>query len=200
MYKTIFYTHLVSVILFLLIYLVKTILLLANKNEGLAKFTKTVKVPEMIISSLFLLTGVYMLTQIPEIKTLMIIKIIVVLAAIPLAIIGFKKGNKILAVISLLFIIGAYGMAEMNKKPKALQGILESNINGKELYEAACVSCHGVDGKKGLMGARNFSESTMDLPARIEIIKKGKVAMKPFGKILTDEQLKAVAEYTLTLK
>ena len=91
MYKTIFYSHLVSVILFLLIYFIKTVLLLANKNEGLAKFTKTVKVPEMIISTLFLLTGIYMLTQIPEIKTLMIIKIIVVLAAIPLAIIGFKK-------------------------------------------------------------------------------------------------------------
>ena len=202
MYKTIFYTHLISVNLFLLIYLIKTILLLANKNEGLAKFTKILKVPEMIISTLFLLTGIYMLTQIPEIKTLMIIKIIAVLVSIPLAIIGFKKKNKALAVLSFLLIVGAYGMAEMSKKqkPKALQGISESTINGKEIYNTACISCHGADGKLGMMGARNFSESTMDLDARIEIIKKGKVAMKPFGGILTDEQIKAVAEYTITLK
>src|ERR1035437_5100003 len=195
MFKAIFYTHLISVNLFLLIYLVKTILLLANNNEGLAKLTKILKVPEMIISALFLLTGIYMLTQIPEIKTLMIIQIIAVLVSIPIAIIGFKKKNKALAVLSFLLIVGAYGMAEMSKKQKSktLEGISESNLNGKELYDAACISCHGVDGKLGKMGARNFSESTMDITARIEIIKKGKVAMKPFGGILTDEQIKAVA-------
>ena len=202
MYKTIFYTHLVSVILFLFIYLVKTFLLLANKNEGLTKFTKVFKVPEMIISTLFLLTGIYMLTQIPEIRTLMIIKIIAVLVSIPLAIIGFKKRNKALAVLSFLLIVGAYGMAEVNKKQKSktMQSISTTNINGSELYNAACISCHGADGKLGIMGAINLSASTMDLSAKIEIIKKGKVAMKPFGGILTDEQIKAVAEYTETLK
>ncbi|MES2395188.1 MAG: SirB2 family protein, partial [Bacteroidota bacterium] len=91
------HTHLLSVILFLLIYLIKTVLLLSNKNEGLAKFTKVVKVPEMIVSTLFLVTGIYLLTQIPEIKTLLIIKIVAVLISIPLAIIGFKKKNKVLA-------------------------------------------------------------------------------------------------------
>lgn len=177
-------------------------MLLANKNEGLTKFTKVVKVPEMIISTLFLLTGIYMLTQIPEIKTLMIIKIVAVLVSIPLAIIGFKKKNKVLAVLSFLLIVGAYGMAEVNKKQKSktMQGISASNINGSELYNAACISCHGADGKSGIMGAINLSASTMDLSAKIEIIKKGKVAMKPFGGILTDEQIKAVAEYTETLK
>ena len=204
MFKAIFYTHLISVNLFLLIYLVKTILLLANKNEGLAKITKILKVPEMIISTLFLLTGIYMLTQIPtsEITTLMIFKIIAVIVAIPLAIIGFKKKNKALAVLSFLLIVGAYGMAEMSKKQKSksLEDLSQSTIDGKELYTTACVSCHGADGKLGMMGAHKFSESTMDLAARIEIIKKGKALMKPFGGKLTDEQIKAVAEYTETLK
>lgn len=196
------HTHLLSVILFLLIYLIKTILLLSNKNEALAKFTKVVKVPEMIVSTLFLATGIYLLTQIPEIKSLLIIKIVAVLISIPLAIIGFKKKNKVLAVLSLLLIIGAYGMAEMSKKQKSksMETISGSNLNGKELFNASCISCHGVDGKLGLMEASDLSISTMDLSSKIELIKNGKGAMTPFSEILTEEQIKAVAEYSESLK
>ncbi len=196
------HTHLLTVILFLAIYLIKTILLLMNKDEALAKFSKGFKVPEMIISFLFLGTGIYMMIQLPEIKSLLIIKIVAVLLSIPLAVIGFKKKNKMLAVASLLLIIGAYGMAEMSKKQKSksMEGITESNVNGQELYIASCEKCHGEDGKLNLLGAKDLSISTMDLNARIEIIKNGKNAMAPFSEILNEEQIKAVAEYTETLK
>src|SRR5471030_1312663 len=102
MFKAILYTHEISVFLFLLIYFVKTIMLLANKEEGLTKFTKGVKVPEMIISTLFLVSGIYLLTQVPVINMLLIIKIVVVFASIPIAVIGFKKRNKGLAVVSFI--------------------------------------------------------------------------------------------------
>lgn len=196
------HTHLLTVILFLTIYLIKTILLLMNKEEALAKFSKGFKVPEMIISVLFLATGVYMMTQLPEIKSLLIIKISAVFLSIPLAVVGFKKKNKILAVASLLLIIGAYGLAEMSKKQKSksMDAITESNVNGQELYSASCAKCHGEDGKLNLMGAKDLTLSTMDLNARIEIIKNGKNAMTPFSGMLNDEQIKAVAEYTETLK
>ncbi|CAN5386799.1 hypothetical protein BH10BAC1_BH10BAC1_10330 [soil metagenome] len=196
------HTHLLSVILFLAIYLIKTVLLLMNKKEGLAKFTKGVKIPEMIISTLFLATGIYMLTQVPEIKSLLIIKIVAVVISIPLAIVGFKKQNKALAVASLVLIIGAYGLAEMSKKQKSksMEGVVANNVNGQELYNASCISCHGADGKLGLLGAKDLTTSTMDLNARIEIIKNGKNAMTPFGTMLTEEQIKAVAAYTETLK
>lgn len=196
------HTHILSVVLFLLIYLIKTILLVTNKEEGLTKFTKIVKVPEMIISTLFLATGIYMITQVPEIKSLLIIKIVIVLASIPLAVIGFKKKNKALAVISLLLIITAYGLAEMSKKQKskAMENISETNINGQELFNASCVSCHGTDGKLGLSGAKDLSITTMDVEAKIEIIKNGKNAMAAYAGTLTDEQIKAVAEYTESLK
>lgn len=201
MYKAIFYTHLISVNLFLLIYLVKTVLLLTNKNDGLAKFTKTVKVPEMIISTLFLLTGIYMLTQIPEIKMMMIVKIIVVFASIPLAIIGFKKGNKALALISFLLIVAAYGLAEMSKKQKSSSSETSTTtVNGKELYTSNCIKCHGDDGKAAVAGAYDLSVSTLDLNAKMAVIKNGKETMTPFGGILNDEQIKAVAEYIEMLK
>ncbi len=196
------HTHIVSVILFLLIYLIKTALLLTNKNENLARFTKVIKVPEMIISTLFLGTGIYLLTQVPEIKSLLIIKIIVVLVSIPLAIIGFKKQNKALAVISLILIISAYGLAEMSKKQKskAMETISTSTVNGKELFDASCVSCHGTDGKLGVMGASDLSISTLDLVTCIDIIKDGKGAMTAFSGALNDDQIIAVAEYIETLR
>lgn len=178
-------------------------MLLANKAEGLAKFTKVVKVPEMIISTLFLLTGIYMLTQVPVIHTMLIIKIVIVFASIPLAIVGFKKGNKILAVISLIMIIAAYGLAEMSKKQKVeSSGVpteAASTIGGHEIFMAECAKCHGEDGKLRLMDSPDLSASTMDLNSRIEIIKNGKGAMQGFGH-LNDEQVKAVAEYTESLK
>jgi mono/diheme cytochrome c family protein len=204
MYKGIFYTHLISVNLFLLIYLIKTVMLLANKNEALAKFTKGVKVPEMIISTLFLVTGIYMLTQVPAINTMLIIKIVIVFASIPIAVIGFKKGNKILAVISFIMIIAAYGLAEMSKKPMAVSqdvsGETTSVVNGHDIFIGNCTSCHGEDGRLGLMGATDLSTSVTDLNAKIEIIKNGKNAMKGYADILSEEQIKAVAEYTESLK
>jgi len=197
----ILYTHLIVVNLFLLIYLIKTILLVANKDESLTKFTKIVKVPEMIISTLFLVTGIYLLTQIPEIKSLLVIKIVIVLLSIPVAIIGFKKKNKALAILSLVMITGAYGLAEMSKKQKSkTMENISSSINGQELFNASCTSCHGSDGKLQLNGAADLSISSMDLPARIEIITKGKGLMTQFGGTLNDEQIKAVAEYSQSLK
>ncbi len=196
------HTHLLTVILFLAIYLIKTTLLLMNKEEALTKFSKGVKVPEMIVSFLFLGTGIYMMTQLPEIKSLLIIKIVAVLLSIPLAVIGFKKKNKMLAVASLLLIITAYGLAEMSKKQKSksMETISESTINGQELYIASCEKCHGADGKLNLMGAKDLSVSTMDVNARIDIIKNGKNAMTPFESMLSPEQIKAIAEYTQALK
>lgn len=202
MYKTIFYTHLVTVNLFLLIYLVKTVMLLANKNDGLAKFTKITKVPEMIISLLFLVTGIYMITEVPVIHMFLIIKIAAVLLSIPLAVIGFKKKNKALAVLAFVLIVAAYGLAEMSKKKGAEPVSTEaaSSVDGKGIYTVNCERCHGTDGKLGLMGSKDLTVSAMDVATKIELIKNGKGAMTAFGGILSEEQVKAVADYTETLK
>ncbi|HKC68956.1 MAG TPA: hypothetical protein VKG26_12050, partial [Bacteroidia bacterium] len=56
-------THFVVVTIFFLIYLIKTLLLLTDKKDALTSFTKKVKVLEMIVSVLFLVTGVYLMTK-----------------------------------------------------------------------------------------------------------------------------------------
>ena len=198
--------HKISVIIFLLIYLVKTILLVANQNENLEKFKKLTKVLEMIVSAAFLITGVWMFVQIGSIKSLQIIKIILVLASIPVAVIAYKKSNKALAIVSLLMIIMSYGLAEMSKKQKAMgadESGLKSNdvqVMGQSAYTAYCVKCHGEDGKKGFMGAYDLSITTMDKPNIVNIITNGKESMTPFKDVLNEQQIQAVAEYVQTLK
>jgi mono/diheme cytochrome c family protein len=200
MFETIKLIHKISVILFLLIYLVKTILLLSNKEDLLTKLTKVLKVPEMIVSALFLLTGIYLLTQIPEIKTLLIVKVGLVFLSIPVAIIGFKNKNKILAALSLLMITASYGIAEMAAKNKAKiseQSLTaDGKFDGKQIYMDNCALCHGADGKLGMTGAADLSITQLDTNAITSAILIGKGNMKKVDG-LTKEQAKAIADYVL---
>ena len=99
------HSHTLFVVLFTLIYLVKTILLLSDRDELLEKFKKKTKVVEMIVSFGFLATGIFLLTQLPVITMLTYIKIGLVLLSIPLAVIGYKKKNKVLATLSFFLIV-----------------------------------------------------------------------------------------------
>jgi len=197
MYKGILHTHTLVVTLFLIIYVIKTILLLSNKSDLLKRFTKLVKIPEMVISALFLITGIYLTTQMPfggNHDYLFWIKIGMVAASIPIAIIGFKRGNKILAALSLLLITGAYGLAEVYHKKKGLAdntGIASNN--GKALYEKNCVLCHGNDGNLGMAGAKKLTETAFGIEEIKDIILKGKGAMPKTS--VDAEQAQAIAEY-----
>lgn len=197
MVKGLLHTHYLVVTLFLLIYVIKTILLLSDKKDLLEKFSKRFKIPEMVISVLFLLTGIYLSTQLPfggKYDYLFWIKIVMVLIAIPLAIVGFRKSNKILASLALLLITGVYGVAEVYHKRKGIP--VQSNeglSEGKALYENNCVVCHGADGKLGISGSKDLSKTELDLAGINQIILQGK-GMMPKAQ-LNQEQAEAVAQY-----
>lgn len=207
MYKGILHTHYLVVVLFLLIYVIKTILLLSNKNDLLATFTKKIKVVEMIVSFLFLFTGVYLATQLPfggKYDYLFYIKIILVLASIPVAVIGFRKSNKVLAALSLLMITGSFGLAESYHKKKAIRkddqaAQMASSRDGEALFKANCVLCHGNDGKLGASGAKDLSATTMDVAEMKQIILHGKGLMPAAAlnenPTIAEEQAAAIAEY-----
>ncbi|HXB39493.1 MAG TPA: cytochrome c [Bacteroidia bacterium] len=194
-------THFVVVTIFFLIYLVKTILLLANKKEQLQSFTKKIKVIEMIVSFLFLGTGIYLMTQIPEIKMELVIKISMVFLSIPLAVIGFKKGNKGLAVFSFLLIIAAFGLAEMSAKKNSAKVTntdlnSDGSINAKQLYTDNCAKCHGDDGKAGIMGSTDLTTTQLSSDSISNLTEKGRKNM-PATVGLTIEQRKAISQYIL---
>ena len=213
LFSALFHTHKLVVLLFAAIYLIKTILLLVGSDNGLEKFTKIIKIPEMVISLLFLVTGGILVMNIAEFDVLFIIKLVFVLASIPIAIIGFKKKKKLFAVISIFLIIGAYGLAEVHKarmgkrhdfteevitNPTAQNYVL--SLHGKALYNAQCTVCHGEDGSAGLSGAKDlrFTQKTNDEVK--SIIKTGKNTMPKVKPAFNEQELKAILNYVNGLK
>ena len=211
-YVAYYHTHKLVVILFVLIYLVKAILLVMGKKDTLDKFNKKIKIPEMIVSALFFITGLIMLNKIAEFTTLFALKLVLVVGAIPAAVVAYKKYNKLLGVLSILMLIGAYGLAEVykaqfGKKHEVTQVIdnkdnAEYNLNthGEALFAAQCIVCHGVDGKASFSGAKDLTLSVKTEEEIITTIKKGKNAMPGMAKIYNEQELKALASYVISLR
>lgn len=96
------------------------------------------------------------------------------------------------------FILGTFWTC--SSEPSAERGTLTGLDLGQSVFEDKCTVCHGNDGRKGLVGAKTIPESTFSVAERIELISRGKGKMMPYEGILTPEEIKAVAEYTATLK
>lgn len=217
--------HWVSVLLFLGLYVYKLVLLVTNKTGNLDSFSKKFRIPESVVSLLFLVTGIILLVNTGNTSNFLWIKIILVFASIPVGIIGFKKHNKILGVLCVLLIVASYGMAEVNKNisKKQLRAALknvpapktENNTPkdstqtetdkkqiieyGKQLYTAACINCHGQNGDLGKSGAKNLKTTVLNETEKLALIKKGKGVMPAYSS-LSDTQIQAIVQYINTFK
>lgn len=187
--------------MFILIYLIKTVLLFVASPSTLERFSKKIKIPEMIISVLFLATGIYLAYNTGNVGNWLYIKLLVVFASIPLAVIAFKRRVKILSLVSLVMLFYAYGISE-SKSPtfkrtdlgKQYAGVTGENA-AAELFKAECSKCHGIDGRGVLSGAKDLTVSELTTQQKMEIISNGKNAMIAYKKIFTEEQIQALAEY-----
>lgn len=74
------------------------------------------------------------------------------------------------------------------------------SANGEELYLKNCKRCHGTDGTKGWLGARNLKVSNLTTTAIIQQIREGKGWMPSFKKKFTPEELNRLADYVKTLR
>lgn len=199
--------HTVSVTVFLVFYLLKTFFLLAGKAAALERFSKNTKVVEMIFSALFLITGIWLFVIVGGIKTLQTVKLILIFSAIPLAIIGFKRKNKILALFSFVLLVSSYGLAEASRaKPFPIKhspdNLAGANLAaGKFIFENNCSQCHGADGRKMYRDAFDLTLAVKNESMTEATIRNGSNKKMPaYASLLSGEEIKSVTQYLMTLR
>ncbi len=216
MYTGLLHTHTLVVSLYLVLLLIKTVLLLAGQKERLSKFRAKTKVVEMVLATLFLLTGVYLSFESGSIwGSWFIVKDILIVAIIVLGVVAFKRESRFLAFLTLVIFLYVYGISEtkslyFNTDYQALYGgksageqkdwepqasDYDIEAHGQYVYEQNCIACHGKNGKLQKSGSKNLQNSGLGKEGIQHLVKNGKNSMPAYGEALNDQEIKAVSDY-----
>lgn len=101
---------------------------------------------------------------------------------------------------ALLFLAVACAPAGADDARRPAAAGTHTPPDGQAVFRLYCVTCHGADGRLGMNGAKDLSKSALTLEERVALITQGKGLMTPFGELLSPEEIRAVAEYSLTFK
>lgn len=104
----------------------------------------------------------------------------------------------ILIILSIAAFVFSCGNKEKKEDNTPKREVVK--VDGAKVYKQNCELCHGPDGKLGLNGSKDLTLSELDLNERIAMVTKGKGVMMAFENILNLGEIKAVSEYTMTLK
>jgi len=153
-----------------------------------------------------LLTGVFLLTLKGNFEFYMAIKIVLMLVAVPLGIIGIKRGNVALSLTSLIIFVYIYGVAETRSakfkrsyKDIEYDKIISEVEQGKIIFNVLCVECHGQDGKKKLFNAPDLASSKLSESEKRNVITNGKKVMPKYRNDLHEEEIEKLLKYVQTL-
>lgn len=115
--------------------------------------------------------------------------------------------KKLLKYVCFIAVV-AFAASHCNKRKKSE----ESLETGKNIYEANCAACHGINGEGDGPGAaalnpkpRNYRKDGFKYGSSLEEVKRTinegieGTAMPTWAEVLTDEQITQVAEYVKTL-
>lgn len=72
--------------------------------------------------------------------------------------------------------------------------------DGSLIFKQRCVSCHGADGTMGANGAANLAASALPEDETIRVISSGRKGMMPFKTVLSEAEIKAVAQYVMAIR
>ena len=97
---------------------------------------------------------------------------------------------------SLLFItfIGLFSCTE-NKVEENNSNSTPTESYSKQLYTLNCASCHGKDGKLGVAGAKDLSQTSLSDDEKKKIILKGQNGMPSFENRLEKEDIDSIIQY-----
>lgn len=206
------HTHTLIVTLYVLQLLAKVVMLGMGKKEALANFSAKTKIPHIVLASLMVATGIFLMIKSPTgTQPYIWVKLGLVLVSIPVGIVGMKRNSMMLAGTALLILIGVFAISKI--KPEALrtqmsEAIDTANANGADpeilkagqtLYEKYCVLCHGADGAAGFQGAKSLAASSLEDAEITNIIRNGKGVM-PANADLTDAEVDQIKTYVKYLR
>lgn len=213
MFTGILHTHNLLVVLFLLQYLVKVVLLLANQPEMLGKFKRKTRIAEMVISGLMVLSGIGLAFLSGAIRQdyWFVLKLVAVIGGIGLGVVAFKRNNKVLALVSVL--VFAYSMAVSYAKHPLLMAPARTEIistapstpealmaAGLKVYQEQCIHCHGENGNLKRGGAKDLTLSQLDMAGVKNLILNGKGNMAAYKSVLSPAEVEAVATYVMAYR
>ncbi len=199
--------HKISASLFLLIYLIKGVAIFSKNQTYKENLFSKMKWLEIPVSFVFLATGIYLLFQMGDTPGYLYIKLLLVLAAIPLAIVGQKRNKPIFLWLSIFVIVYVFGASETRslsfQKPR-IELLADDGTGanfellnlGSHIYGENCIRCHGRSGDLERYGARKLIGSTLSPEKRRKLIMEGKGNMPGFAKKLDQKELEAL-EYFL---
>ncbi|MES2386423.1 MAG: SirB2 family protein [Bacteroidota bacterium] len=203
----ILHTHITAVIIFLLLFSFKTTVLLLGNYTFLDLLRRRTKVIEMIFGTLILLSGGYLLFKGGHPANWLMVKFVLVLILIPAGIFALRKGNKGLAIVSLLGFIYIFGVSETRSLTLSKPKYGTSEVKGDKRFERAqaiynveCVRCHGTYGNEMSLGAKDLTISKISEESARVIIAEGKGVMPAFKEKLTNDEMDILAAYLQTFK
>lgn len=143
---TVLHTHVLVVILFLILFTAKAIMLFLNEHKQLDQAKRYTKALDMVFGTLILVTGGYLVyLHQGGIPAWLIIKIVLVLLAIPLGIVGIKRHSKLLTAVSLLIFMYVYAIAETKSLLMSNPGAIENATIAEETTPAIDTTETGID-------------------------------------------------------
>lgn len=107
--------------------------------------------------------------------------------------------KKYIVFVFLVCVIFACG-SEKKSSDRNMKKDLKQVVDGSKIYKRYCVSCHGMYGNMGTSGAFDLTKSALTLEEKVGVITNGRKLMTAFKSTLDEEEIKAVAEFTESLK
>jgi uncharacterized membrane protein SirB2 len=197
-YKAFVHIHETFATLYVLLFLIKLVALFSGNELTLSRIRRKTKILEMILPTLFLITGVYLAyTSRGYVgESWFITKLILLALAVVLGILTFKKKSRVLGVLTLLIFIYII----MLSYRKSIDLGKPATNDGAALFNSKCASCHGEAGNKPVPGAADLRASTLDDNAILTKINNGGDVMPAFKSTLSESQKAALVQYVKGLR
>ena len=102
---------------------------------------------------------------------------------------------KTLFLLLIPFLVNTETPSDLKQNTDFTYSIQYEEINAEKIYKKRCKWCHGPDGSKTKRGVASLALSQLSVEEKTDIIANGKGTMPPFGMVLSESEVEAVANF-----